>query len=398
VYFTKNRRGLSNEARCLTVPDKTMRKLCVFATIMAALLSTPTIARFHHYDQPFLIKIGEKYGFMDSKCRMVIPAQYSEAFEFSQGLAAVKVGTQWGYIDKDGAVAIPPRFAGAFEFSDGLASVRLFEDSSLWGFIDRAGNVVIEPQFGMPLFFSEGLVEGYGSEENVLNVPIGYVNSDGKYAIRFERPGDEIEFLEGFSEGLAAVSIRPRLPDGGNGPAVWGYLNHSGKWSILPSYMAAGDFHEGLAAVMKDKLWGYIDKTNGLAISPRFENAMEFSEGVAAIKTDGRWGYIDQTGVVVIQPQFEHGGLFRGGLTIFEHDRKFGYIDKRGVVVVAPHFDWGSEFVNGVAAVSDTLGYRIVDNSGKTVCRLKPDWPALRLGSTSNYLGKAYLERNTQGN
>jgi len=271
---------------------------------------------------------------MDASCRMVIPAQFSEAFEFSEGLAAVKVGQKWGYIDRTGAIVVKPQFAGAFEFSNGLASVRLEENSPQWGFIDKTGRVVVKPQFGMPLWFSEGLVEGYGEKDNILNIPLGYVDSKGEYVIRLEEPGKRIEFLEGFSEGLAAVSMQAVYPDGSIGPGVWGYINHSGEWSIPRTYEGAGDFHHGLAAVMKGGLWGYIDKTNEFVIPPQFESAMEFSEGMAAVKVKGRWGYIDQTGTVLITPQFEYGGLFRGGMAGFGRKQKLGYIDKTGTVII----------------------------------------------------------------
>lgn len=150
-----------------------MKRLCVFTAVAVALLSATAIARFHHYDQPFQVSVGDKIGFMDGGCRMVIPAQFSEAFDFPEGLAAVKVGEKWGYIDATGATVIQPQFALAFEFSDGLASVKLEDKSPLFGFIDKGGKVVIKPQFGMPLWFSEELVEGYGEENKILNVPLG---------------------------------------------------------------------------------------------------------------------------------------------------------------------------------------------------------------------------------
>ena len=53
------------------------------------------------------------------------------------------------------------------------------------------------------LWFSEGFVEGYGEKDKILNVPLGYVNSNGEYAIHMEELGKRIQFLLGFSEGLA---------------------------------------------------------------------------------------------------------------------------------------------------------------------------------------------------
>jgi hypothetical protein len=90
------------------------------------------------------------------------------------------------------------------------------------------------------------------------------VNPSGDYVIRLQESGKRIEFLTGFSEGLAGVSMQVQHPDGSIEPGMWGFIDHTGKWSILPSYAGAGEFHEGLAAVIVGRSWGYIDKTNKL--------------------------------------------------------------------------------------------------------------------------------------
>src|SRR5215467_10217971 len=112
-----------------------LRHIFILAVFFCAVVVAS--AQNRHFGQPFLVTMGGKYGFMDANCRMVIPAQYSEAMEFSEGLAAVKIDEKWGYIDERGSVVIPPKFAGAWFFSDGLASVKLNEGSPLWGFIDK---------------------------------------------------------------------------------------------------------------------------------------------------------------------------------------------------------------------------------------------------------------------
>jgi len=332
-----------------------------------------TSAQNRHFGLPFLVTIGERYGFMDVNCQMVVPAKYSEAFEFSEGLAAVKIGGKWGYIDERGSVVIPPKFAGAWFFSDGLASVKLDEGSPLWGFIDTKGDVVIQPQFGMPLQFSEGLVEGYGEKNKILNIPLGYMDKSGKYVVRLDEPGMAIEFLLGFSEGLARVSMLPKHADGSVGPSKYGYINHSGRWVIPRSFVGADDFHEGLAAVTgSDGTWGYIDKEGQFAVLPRFEAASEFSEGLAAVRMAGRWSWINKSGEVVISPalEAEEVGTFHSGMATLVHNRKIGYINMKGEVVIPPTLDSGLEFVDGVAVLEDHSGYKIMDTSGKVTCSL----------------------------
>ena len=55
---------------------------------------------------------------------IVIPYQFDEAENFSEGLAAVQLNQKSGYIDKTGKIVIPLSFDHACNFSDGLASVR----------------------------------------------------------------------------------------------------------------------------------------------------------------------------------------------------------------------------------------------------------------------------------
>ena len=184
----------------------------------------------------------------------------------------------------------------------------------------------------MPLWFSEGLVEGYGEKDDILNIPLGYVDKSGRYVVRLNEPGQEIEFLVEFSEGLARVSMRAKHRDGSVGPSKYGYIDHGGKWVIPRSFAAADDFHEGLAAVTRDgSTWGYIDKSGQFVIPPRFEAAMEFSEGLAAVKVGGRWGWIDRNGHIIIAPKFEeeHVGVFRCGVAMVGRNRKVGYINTK---------------------------------------------------------------------
>jgi hypothetical protein len=352
-----------------------MKPAFTFAVVVIVVAGVVGLSAQTHFGLPFLVTIRDKVGFMDANCQMVIPAQYAEAMDFSEGLAAVKVNGKWGYIDEHGSLVISPKFAGAWFFSDGLASVKIDERSALWGFIDTKDSVAIKPQFGMPLQFSEGLVEGYGEKDNVLNIPLGYVDKNGSYVISLDERGFEIQFLVGFSEGLARVSMEPKHADGSVGPSKYGYIDHSGKWVIPRAFAAADDFHEGMAAVTgSNGTWGYIDKSGQFAIPAHFEAASAFSEDLAAVRIDGRWGWIDKHGEMVIPPSFEaeHAGAFRSGMAIVVHDKKIGYINKKGVMIIPQTLDDASEFVDGTALVEDHSAYKIIDTSGSVRCSLNP--------------------------
>jgi hypothetical protein len=49
---------------------------------------------------------------------MVIPAQFDKALGFHGGLAPVRILEKWGYIDSSGKVVIPPSFSKTIGFSE----------------------------------------------------------------------------------------------------------------------------------------------------------------------------------------------------------------------------------------------------------------------------------------
>ena len=86
-------------------------------------------------------KRGQKWGFEDTKRRVVIPPVFDFARSFQNGLAPVKEGEKWGYITPDGKFKIAPQFADAGVFDFGLAHITRFgEQTNAPTFIDANGN------------------------------------------------------------------------------------------------------------------------------------------------------------------------------------------------------------------------------------------------------------------
>ena len=55
--------------------------------------------------------------------RLAIEANFDEAAQFAEGLAAVRIGGKYGYIDKRGNFAVEPRYSFARPFKNGLGYV-----------------------------------------------------------------------------------------------------------------------------------------------------------------------------------------------------------------------------------------------------------------------------------
>ena len=87
------------------------------------------------------------WGYYNEKGECVIECQYDQAYEFSEGLAAVARGMYYGYINKKGDWAIPPHFVTAGPFSNGLAGVSslpIENEGAGIGYIDKQGKFKIK--------------------------------------------------------------------------------------------------------------------------------------------------------------------------------------------------------------------------------------------------------------
>jgi len=232
------------------------------------------------------------YGYIDKNGAVAIKPQFTYAYEFFEGLAAVCVDEKCGFIDKTGAFVIAPKYRVAFPFSDGFAVVGFDHDKV--GFVNKSGDMVIEPQFGN--FVGTMFKEGFSSVAYASG-KYGYVDAQGTLAIPMQ-----FDQAQPFSEGLAAVSINGK----------WGYIDKHGKFVIQPQFRGAGPFAEGLAPVNSEQSLmkteqtgvgtGYIDKTGKLVIALSFDGGMSFVNGIAKVYVDGKVGYIDKKGNYTWKP------------------------------------------------------------------------------------------------
>lgn len=205
-------------------------------------------------------------------------------------LAPVKVGEKWGYINSTGKYLIASRFNDASRFYEGLAAVEI---SDTWGFIDTSGKLVINPQFDSPPNFSEGLagVDSHGK--------CGYIDKTGRFVIE-----PQFVICEDFSGGLAEVTIAmsDRQPDGRT--AYGGFIDRSGRIMTEQRFGNLWSFHEDLAAV-QEGLWGFINRRGKYQIVPQFEDVGHgFFDGLAAVRkgASGEVGIYRQNGHIRNQP------------------------------------------------------------------------------------------------
>lgn len=254
-----------------------------------------------------------------------------------------------------------------------------------------ASAVEVEPLDSTITWFALGEKEevwGYNREMGwlVINTGENIELSDNSYIIITRiidritgMPVDGYDYVEGFSEELAAVG---KL-DSGN--RKWGYINEAGETVIPLQYASASSFSEGLAVVgigdWGSVEYGYINTSGDMVIQPEYDEASEFSDGIAKVARKNahgnlKWGLIDKTGRIIAPLEYDRIDYYSSNYedkinnriygkdttdaskrpilvakTNLDGELKLGYIDRKGNVLIPLIYDEASPFVDGLALV-----------------------------------------------
>jgi hypothetical protein len=197
--------------------------------------------------------VGGKYGFYGRNGEVVIPAQFSTAFDFKDGYAKVKRDGKFGYIDTTGKAVIPFSYDKLMSYGEGKVAAQV---DGKWGFLDM---------------------------NNVMVIPAVY------------------DSTQPFGEGLAPV-LRDSL--------YWEYIDAKGKVVIGKDKKleAAWPFSEGLAHGMRKGMWGFYDKKGKDVIPFRYYNVGRFENGTAPAQIETQWTRIDKKGNCVMNCEIQEGG------------------------------------------------------------------------------------------
>lgn len=354
----------------------------------------------------------EIYGFIDAKGTEVIPARFSYAGSFHDGLAYATLGSgeaiKQVYIDKTGTVVNELKFDTG-DFSEGLAGgskeggsegqddVFVFIDKSgkevltlegydqvglfssgramvrkdyyYTGFIDKTGKEIVEPtdEYGDASNFSEGLAAV------VIGNRIGFIDMNGKLVIpavfSASVPGKDYEGRldlgkYSFSEGLSPYYDAES--------STWGFIDINGEIAIEAGFDGVHGFSDGLAqvAILNDDyefIPVFIDRYGETVIDPSWSGytvLSDFSSNLALVRqVDGQLGYIDTNGNMVLTPEYPELGQFSDDMAVFGVEivektafgpmktMRYGYIDVNGKAVIPATFVSAQPFSEGLAYV-----------------------------------------------
>jgi|GEM_PF-5401920 len=235
-----------------------------------------------------IFRINDNYVCIDKTGRRV-SCRYTPEFFFSDGLAPASDGNGMGYIDKGGKVVIPAKFSTAGPFQDGLAVVDMRGKGSC--LINKAGTVVLQCRYHFAEFqapFDEGLARV------IVDKKMGFMDKKGVLVIKAVWDVAAV-----FREGLAAVFVGNKM----------GFIDQSGRIVIQPTFTLPAQEHEcgfaeGLAPAVLNDRCHYIDHCGKVVFSlePGYIG-MRFQGGLAVVVGPNGLGYVDKTGNYVWKPQ-----------------------------------------------------------------------------------------------
>jgi hypothetical protein len=216
------------------------------------------------------------WGFCDCYyATTVIKCQYDTTFAFTEGLGRIRQAGKYGFVDKTGKLIIPAKYDGAMEFSEGLApsfsmakhfslirkgryfqktfkSVSSFSygvamcagEDGKRGFIDTKGNIVVPLTLEAAFPFQDKLTAVRFNGEKIWKA----INTKGDVVFTFS---DKVKAVMGsFSDGMAMVYV-----DGPAGYNVhYDFVNEKGVLFVMHRMHRPSHFKmAGLSLLMKTK-------------------------------------------------------------------------------------------------------------------------------------------------
>lgn len=209
-----------------------------------------------------------------------------EAHNFYDGRALVKTSQgKYGYVDTRGKLVIPPVYSEASDFSEGKALVGISDRQGRIGFqvIDTKGNVLFALRYSDALYadrYTEGRLLFYSQAVRQWS----YLDDEGYTRLFLS---DSLRGALPFNRGVAVVASQ-----GG-----YGLIDREGELVLSPCYREVSVVADKRAAVRMSDKWDLYDWEKhqcipiGLDTQPLY---LPSGWGVAAMR--GRYFWIDRDG------------------------------------------------------------------------------------------------------
>ena len=274
---------------------------------------------------------------------------------------------QYGFMDAGGRIVLKPQYSNAREFSDGLAFVTYPDGKK--GYIDESGQLIISGTFLIPGAFSEGyaavVIRPYEDDEapNITDTPGPYIYIDRQGNNVF---GKEFLYAGNFHESFAEVYTKDGYKT---------YINTSGKQMTSQDFTSISKFIDGYASVsLYDEnspltIPCILDTDFNLQKFEGFNQVQVTNDGYAVARKGSKFGVLDVKGNVVIDFQYDYLSGYEEQLFIFRKGERQGYIDiNNNLVLSGGSFSKLDKFENGFAiAAAKGAKYGVINKNGEFI-------------------------------
>jgi hypothetical protein len=320
-------------------------------------------------DKTYTVKNNFKYGILNNKGNLIIDCTYDQARGFDKnGLALVKINERYGFINMENKLVIPPIHEYVSSFYDGLATVKAdgkqkfintsgkfisqkeYEETSIfwdercsvkingkWGLIDKDENILIPPLY-------DSIIE---------NNKVCRVEQNGKYFLvdLDNNPISEYyDYMDHLSDGSGTYQVSQE--------GSFGHIKDNGEVLIPLIYENCTNFRGDYTGVYLDGKWFFIDRENTIVTEPNKYILREIlsgiEDGIAVVSNDDGWGLINlKSDKMVTDFIYDQSWGIGGGLCSFLKNSKWGYIDKDGIERVDFKYSDPGYFEDGIALVAN---------------------------------------------
>lgn len=313
------------------------------------------------------VKLSDKWGFIDSKSKLIIPAIYDDYKLFENGLAAVA----------------KKRRVDGFENNKVLKN---FIEELKWGVIDKFNNVKIEFLYNSaPVFSDKEFIIVNKVIDNELEIDIGIslrtaltgriIKKKKAKGIILFKNGKEKILLNKYSidpnyqSNLPLIEIRDKK--------TWkrGLINVNQDIIVSPIY-------DGISEIYKDKLYtvfngkyGIINK-NGILILPVIYDQIETLYNVIddtfdylLLKKGDKYLIADKNGKLIAKEQYDGVNYIKDYFVVINQN-KYGLINKKGEIILPLEYDKIS-IVGPYIEIFKNEKYGLIDSNFQKLFDLK---------------------------
>lgn len=302
---------------------------------------------------PAMDATGDKWGYINEKGEMVLPAIYDQAGAFSCGYALVATGYNSYFIDEQGNKQ-EATFDSAVPFYYNYAVVFL---NNGFGLLSNSFDLTIEPVMERLGDMGDN---GLLCAKRQGSTKWEYVDANGETKIEAQFDG-----ADNFKAGMAIVYVGSQC----------GTIDKNGEYIIEPSsQLGLTNMGEGLLANYNfdAQKWEVLNKNGEAITQPIYDDIRDVSDGLIAVSGgNNTCGHINTKGEVVIPQQYAQVTSFSEGYAwaAESHYSAFMCIDKKNNVVFT--LEKGekpiSTFRCGLALVETANGYKYVGTEGQTI-------------------------------